>query len=284
MKKLLTAFAIVMLFASCQKEGSFEDPTRTPGSGTNGGSTNGNRLFRIGSRVGTDSITTDYSYNSANRLVKFSQTGIVNGIFITADVYYVRNAANIITSNVIKSNALSQFGLDSVEAFHDYDPANTRYKHSITRITTLGETETDSVVFVYNAGKLTAAIDYYDDGTGSSYVPYSKEEYAYSGGNLAEIKLSYFNDATNAYELEQTVTYAYDDKTNPVQASADAVVMSMALYYSANNYVKSTTVQAGGGSPDVVNVAYTYTSNNQPKTAISSSSGTVTSSNTYYYQ
>lgn len=281
MKKLLTAFAIVMLLASCQKEGSFEDPTRTPGSAA---TANSNRLFRIGSRVGTDSITTDYSYNSAGRLVAFSQKGIFNGIFITADVRFVRNAANIITSNVIKSNALMQFGLDSVEAFHAYDPANAKYKHSITRITTLGETETDSVVFVYNAGKLAAAIDYYDDGTGLGYVPYSKEEYAYNGANLSEIKLSYFNEATNAYELEQTVSYEYDAKPNPTQAPADAVVMGMALFYSANNYVKSTTVQANQPAPTVVTVAYTYNTSNQPQTATSSSGGAVTSRNSYYYQ
>jgi len=285
MKQLLTAFAIVLLFASCQKEGSFEDPTRTPGGGTSGGgTTNSNRLVRIGIRLGTDSITTNFGYNASGSLVSFIQSGTVTGIPITAEAKYVRNAANIITSTVVKNEALAQFGLDSVEAFHTYDPANARYKHSISRITIFGETETDSIVFVYNAGKLAEAIDYYDEGTGSGYVPLTKETYAYSGSNLSQIKSYSYNDQTRSYDLDETINYEFDTKLNPMQfAAVDAPVTSMRLFYSANNALKTTTVQAGSSTPVVATVAYTYNTNNKPLTAISGS-GTVTSKSTYYYQ
>ena len=283
MKKILAAIAVVTLFASCEKEGSIEIPGNRPATANNGGSSNGNRLYRIGTRFGSDSITTTYGYNTAGHLITFVQSGTVTGIPITAQVRYVRNAANIITSSIVKNEALAQFGLDSVESFHTYDAANSRYKHSISSITSFGDTETDSIVYVYNAGKLAAAIDYYDDGLGTGYVPLSKEEYTYTGANLTQIKSFYYDDTQNAFVLEETITYEHDLKINPAQFVADASVTSMRLYYSANNTIKATTLQSGTSTPVVGTTIFTYNAANKPITA-TSGSGASGSVSTYYYQ
>lgn len=282
MKKILIALSCIIVgLTACQKEPSFEDPNSIPAGG---GGTIGTKLVRIGTRVGADSVTTDYTYTSANRLNSYSQSGVINGTFITADIRTVRNAASIITSTILKSNVLAQFGLDSIESFHTYDAANSRYKYSITSITVLGTTEVDSVIYNYDAaGKLVSAIDYYDDGSGSGYITYSKDEYTYSGTNLSEIRSYSYDEATSAYILEETVTREFDTKVNPLQFVADAPVLGMNIFYSANNPTKTTTIVTNPAGTTIRNIVYTYSSNNRPSTAVSSS-GTASSTNTYYYQ
>ncbi|HUC80653.1 MAG TPA: hypothetical protein VMR70_07030 [Flavisolibacter sp.] len=282
MRKLLTALIACFVLMSCQKEISADNLDNLPGGG-NGGSPNGTKLVRIGVRTGGDSITTNFAYNNAGRLTKFSQAGTIGGTLITAQAQYVRNAAEVISKTIIKTNALTQFGLDSIEAFHTYDVANRRYKYSLSPITIAGNTATDSVVYVYTGDKLTSAIDYYDDGSGGGYTPYSKEEYSYTGKNISQIKSYTYDESTRTYDLETTVNYEYDLKVNPISFPEDVPAISMLLYYSANNEVKKTVTDHLTGTTDVLTTAITYNNNNRPLSAVASSSGLNTIS-TYYYQ
>lgn len=284
MRKILIAlFATAVVLSACQKEPSFEDPNNIPGGGS-GGNTASVKLVRIGSRVGADTITSNYTYTASGSINSFSQSGVINGSLFTAEIRTVRNASNIITSTILKTNVLAQFGLDSIVNFHTYDAANSRYKYSISRITIFGSTETDSIVYTYDAaGKLASAIDYYDDGSG--YAPYSKEEYTYTGANLSTTKSYSYDDVTNAFTLDQTETNEYDTKANPLSFPADAPILGMTVFYPANNSTKTTTVETSPPATTVRNIAYTYTTSNLPATAVSSGgSGAAASVNTYYYQ
>ncbi len=279
MKTLVFLIVPCILFLfSCQKEISVE----TNSAGGGGGSTAGNKLVRVVTRVGADSFNSVYTYTGANLINSFSQSGNFSGVPVTVEIRAVRNSANVITSTVFKSNVLSQFGLDSVTVNHIYDAASARYKYSISRITIFGFTDTDSAVYNYDAsGKLSSGISYIDDGTG--YRPSSKEEYTYSGANLANTKSYEWDDASNNFDLLENVTYEYDAKINPLSFPKDAPVLGMNIFYSANNPTKITTVETITPSTIIQTATYTYNANNRPVTATTSASG-ITNTNTYYYQ
>lgn len=289
---LLSTVLTALLLASCSKEGSFEDPTRPPGTvdttggGTGGGGTTptGNQLYRIGTKVvgTTDSITTDYGYNAAGFLTRFAQGGTLAGTAITAEVRYVRNAANIITQSITKSNAFAQLGFDSVVAQIYYDAATARYTHAVGRIYPLALAQSDSAVFAYTAGKVSSLISYHNDGSG--YEPDTKEEYSYTGANLMQIKNYIYDDGSASWELEKTTTSQFDSRINPTSFPADAPVMSLFNFYSANNTTKLTVLEAVVGQPEESTNIYTYNAANRPLTAVSSTSGVVTSESRYYYR
>jgi len=285
MKIILNALvATTLLFVACSKEGSLENSTSVlpGGNGGNGGGATGSRLVQIGSKVGADTITTNFTYDNAGRLTQFRQVGIFSGMPFSAALTFKRNAAGLITSTVNKNDALAQFGLDSVEAFHTYDAANSRYRYSISRITIFGDTETDSTSYTYTSGRLTSATVYTDDGSG--YLPVSKVDFSYAGANLSEMKSYEWDDVSNAFVLEKTVTHEYDDKVNPVSFPTDALVTDMEIFYSANNAVKTTTVTTNPASTTVRLVTYTYNNNNRPLTAVSGNGNIVASRNNYIYQ
>ena len=274
MRKHLTALSAGCLFlVSCQKEISLEP-------GTSG--TNGVRLYRIGTRLGTDSITTDYSYNNANSLTGYMQKGTYNGKAVDLEIRLIRNSSNLRTSVVTKSNLFSQFGVDSLVYYYGYDAATSRYQYARSTITAFGDTYTDSISYHYNgSGQLTSAVDWEDEGAG--YVPYSKEEFTYSGANIATYKTYLYDDINNKFDLDSESSLEYDVKVNPLQSRADAVVLGMLDYYSANNEIKTTTISPDFPGPVTSTKTYTYNNQNKPVKGVVSSGG-ISIIYTYYYQ
>ncbi|HVK96808.1 MAG TPA: hypothetical protein VM368_03270 [Flavisolibacter sp.] len=284
MKNIVTALsALVTLFLfSCQKEVSTEDPNATPGGG---GSTTSTKLTRVVTKAGSDSITTAFTYNSANRISKITIDGASGGQKVDLRLTYERNAANIITKETYESSSLAQYFIDKIETIHTYDAAASRYRHSVTKVNLGIVIVRDSVVYTYDgSGKLTSLNEFLDDGSG--YEPYAKEEYTYSGSNVATTKFYGFDDQVNNYVLDATETYEYDSKTNPVQFTADAIVLrtaiSYAFFYSANNITKRTEVVTSPSATNVTTTTYTYNSSNRPATS-TTTTGSGSRTSTYYY-
>jgi hypothetical protein len=283
MRLRLTALSGILFFlASCSKEISVENGSNAPGTGGGtGGGSNGTRLVRIGHRDGSDSLTTHYTYNSANLLSGISYSGSVAGQDVGVQSRIVRNASNIITSRVTKGALFLAIGIDSFISTYVYDAAQSRYRYSITSFTLLGFPVSDSAVFIYNgANRLASVIRYYDDGSG--YEVDGKEELTYNGNNIATFK-QYTHDGNN-FELETTTTFEqYDTKINPLQFAADAVPLGMLQFYPANNLVKGTAIDHASGNSESDTIVYTYNTQNRPSKA-TSTQGAGTSAATYYYQ
>lgn len=278
MKNLLTAVFVILSFTffSCQKE--VDDIFSN--NGNNGGGGNGTKLVRVGTRAGTDSITTDFSYNGANRLSSISYSGTVTGIPITAQIRIVRNASNIITSTISKSNAYASVGIDSVVTNCVYDAANSRYSYLVARYAEFGVAASDSSVFSYSGGKLVSSIGYHNDGSG--YQIDSKDSVYYNGNNISSIKSYSYNGS--GFDLDAETKYdQYDNRISPLYFAEDAPVLGMSTYYSANNVVQRTMIDYSTNDSQTGIFTYLYNASNRPTKAVSTD-GTNSSTSTYYYQ
>lgn len=282
MKSIFTLSALMILMASCQKEISDESGTDPGGGG--GGTGTGTRLYRIGMKSGTDSVTIDYTYNSNARMTDYKLIGTDGGQSVDETIKYVRSSWNVITQEIYKSSSLAQYGLTEVVTNHTYDDVTNTYKLSLTKLNIPGYGQvSDSVVYTYDATRrLTSLIDYVNDGSG--YVPSSKEEYTYSGNNVATVNYYEYDEQSGTYALDMTETYEYDNKANPLLFASEAVVLrsisNFATFYSSNNYTKLTV--SGTSGSGTITRTYTYNSNNHPLTAVST--GATTRNLTYYYQ
>ena len=277
MRNSLTAVLAILSLGlfSCQKE--VDDVF----SGNNtGGNSGGTRLVRIGTRVGTDSITTDFTYNNSGKLNNISYAGSYSGIPLTANVSIVRSASNIITSTITKSDAYASVGVDSVVTNCVYDATNSRYKYTVASYLEFGVLNRDSVVFNYSSGKLVCAIDYYDDGSG--YEVDNKDSVYYNGSNISSMKIFTYNGSS--FDLDSETDYEqYDSKINPLFFAEDAPILGMNTFYPANNAVQRTIIDYTTGDSGTAVFTYSYNASNRPTKAVSVS-GSQTSTSTYYYQ
>lgn len=279
MRNILTAALAVLSIGlfSCQKE--VDDIFA--GNGSGGG--NGSKLVRIGSRIGSDSLTTDFIYNSSNLLKTISYSGTVVGQSVTAQISIIRNASNIITSTITKSNIYATIGIDSIAANYNYDAVNSRYKYSVASYTEFGVSTHDSVMYGYAPdGKLVSSIGYHDDGTGSGYEPDTKDSVFYNGSNISSVKSYSYNGS--GFDLDEVTNYEqYDNKINPLHFTTDAPVLGMTTFYPSNNVTKRTIIDYVSGSSATGTFTYSYNNSNRPAKVVSTD-GTQTSTDTYYYQ
>jgi hypothetical protein len=282
MKQFFTSAALVLLFASCKKDAGTETPGT--GAGTNTGTTTGTRLARIGVKSGSDSSTISYAYNSNARVTEYKIVGTRNGQAVNETVSFVRNPWNIITQQVYKSNSLTPYGISQLVTDFIYDDVNSRYKYSVRNVTIAGATRKDSVVYSYDAtGRLSAQTTYVSDG--GAYGAFSKEEYSYSGNNVVSRKTSSYVFQSNSWQETATKSYEYDNRTNPLMFTTDAIPMSsiadLATFFSPNNVLKSIT-SAGSGS-GIATFSYNYNDLNRPVVADFTDGG-INIKYSYYYE
>ena len=280
MKKNLLAFCALtaLVFASCQQDPDFTDPGTTPGGGSDS-----TRLMKSVMKTGNDSTVVNFNYTAAGKVASMIYSGADQGQPLNINITLQRNASGIITKQIIKSPEFQTAGIDSIVANVNYDAAASRYKSSVTKLSLLGMNFADSIVFVYDAaGKPTSAINYAIKGTGG-YVIDSKTDYTYSGNNLLSEKVYAFDPASSSYDLEETYTYEYDTKVNPLQFTSEALILGMSQSYSANNLTKITLVAADPADNFIQTSTYTYNSANRPRTAASINNG-VTSTFSFTYQ
>ena len=278
MRIVITLLAFISLFlVSCQKE---IDSSIIAGSG--GGGATSTRLVKTVTRSGSDSSIQEFTYNSSGRIIGYKLSGVSSGQPLDFRVSYVRNGSDIIQKQTLKSNDLVALGVDSIVTVVNFDAGNNRYKNGISVFVVFGATIRDSIVFQYDvSGKLVTEIDYTDVGFGMA--PSTKTEYTYVGFNLAGEKIYSFDANSASFQLENTFTYEYDSKINPLQFATEGAILNMNPFYSSNNIIKTTLVASNPAENYVSIGTYTYNGANRPAT-LTSVTGTDTSTTTYYYQ
>lgn len=266
MRKLLFAFtALTLGLTACQKEGSFENPNGSAGSG--GGTTSG-LLTRLVYAAGADSIAMDFGYDGANRLISLSTTSTQDGNQV---VKLYRNSSGILTRYTTKSDELTGLGLDSLVTDVSYDASRSKYAYSRSSITLNGVTIVDSTAFEYNSANNLVTKKSYAKGGPALYTIYAKTEYAYTGSNVVTEKNFSPGATADSWDPEYTYTYTYDDKTNPLKFGPEGLIaltdftLASAPYGSASNATKTDFVDHTDNNNNFsFTTAYTYSSSNKP--------------------
>ncbi|HTM93199.1 MAG TPA: hypothetical protein VL095_12320 [Flavisolibacter sp.] len=277
MRNLLTAVlaALSIGLFSCQKE------VKDIFSNTGGGAS-GTRLIKTVEKMGADSVVTVYTYNSSGKIIKADFVGVEAGQPYSLSYTYVRNSSGVIQKQILESSDFAAAGIDSIVSIVKFDAGSNRYQNSVTDFSLFGIPLLDSVAFQYDgSGRLTSEIDYNDVGFG--YLPGWKKEYTYNGTNVATEKYYSFDFTSSDFVLEDTYTYEYDTKINPLQFAADAPVLNLFPFYSSNNLAKLTYVASDPADNFTSTINYTYNSSNRPLTDVTTT-GSDVSSTTYYYQ
>ena len=274
MKNILTASLALLSIGmfSCQKE--VKDIFASGGS-------SGNRLVKVVSKSGSDSSVLAFGYNSSNKLTSLNSLAFSGGTTTTFSLRAERNSQGIIQKVITISDQYQQYGLDSVTTIVSYQGGH--YSTEVTTIDLGGITAADSVSLTYDANGKVIKEESFFVALGSADTM-SKNEYTYSGNNIASMKVYSYDPSTSSYELVTTYTYdQYDDKLSPMYFGNDAFVFGSPIFDSYNNPLKSSvwTLVA----TQSYTTTYTYNSANKPVTATSTiQPANTTATGTYYYQ
>lgn len=241
MKTITLGYIILslLIFSSCKKN----ENDNNSGNGT---SSSLKKMITI--YQGGDKDSAVFSYDSKNRLIKQQTWG--NGtIYNGENVLITRNNVGIITS-------FSNYGTQS-EGIQVLRDASNKY--------TCVNTQDDSTVYKYTDEKITESITYRKDSRNGEND--YKNDYSYDQlGNIIKIENYSFNNGN--WIQENTFTYTYDNKVNPVQLGNEAIVLEraallgdreidLAAYAGPNNATISNSYSKGSYN-------YVYNSDNLP--------------------
>jgi len=285
MKPSLLLLTIVACFSllSCQKEIDWTTPPA--GGGTGGGGTGGGSglLWKVTTKTGpTDSAKSEYSYNSANKLIRLDINAVTSVGTVNSYQKYYRNAAGNIyrmVQNASFSGIVFPPGVfpDSIVTDYAYTSAGKllwgKFEISILGIFT----QKDSAVITLDAqDRVIKAVHYQTDPLMSVYSLFGKSEYVYnSAGNLESEKVYEYDETTSTYIPTSTTTYEYDTKVNPQSVSNwDAHIMNEAGAASPNNAIKETFVDHGDAANNrTTTITYVYNAANKPVSGTMTTTG-----------
>jgi hypothetical protein len=261
--RLLTFFAVLFTFVSCQKEISWDLGTTggggTGGGGTGGGGTGGSNgdLFVKGIAVTagtTDTNIITLSWDANKKLIQYKSTGKTNG-FDVSGLYNITRAAD---SRIIKIYA-EPFALfagmpvtiDSTVYYVNYVGATSKLKHVIATTYTTVLNFNDSIVYTYNANNKISTKDTYRENivTGNLDLQ-AKETYTYdASGNVLTTNNSIADPVTGVLAPAGTTTMTYTADKPPVTMGEEAYIILAPENTSVNNYTtKIQSGNSGGGS------------------------------------
>ena len=281
-KNISILIVLIILFTSCQKEVDWNT-----GGGGGGGTTN-QKLVRVGTRSGTDTTTTDYGYNAAGKLIRNYIAGTAQGTTFFIEAKFNRNASNIITSVVLKSDQFAAIGIDSIVTNVKYNTSTSRYTGTVTVLTVFGFTIKDSSVYSYDgSGLLIQEEAFASNPLTGLYAPSTKDVYTYAAnGNVLNEKYYDYDAASSSYQLSEEYTNEYDTKVAPLQLGVEAIFLGDMVDAAVNNLTKAIYSDATDPTNnETTDYVYTYNTANKPLTSTSTVTpgGTVTR-HTYTYQ
>jgi hypothetical protein len=284
--KRITALSILVsiLLFSCQKESGFSDNNSTSAGG--GGAT-GTLLVKTVSKTGSDSAVTIYTYNSSKKLINHKITGKEQGIDVTNEYRYYRNASGIVTHYVQINPNFVAVGIDSVTTIVHYNTTSARYTSYVTALSLSGFDVLDSTVFVYDGSGKIISQDLYQ-GSPSLGLPYTlsvKYKYTYSSnGNISQIDVDDFS--SGASDLVATLKYTYDSKTSPLILTNEAFAIGFPNWIVLNNVIKSEFIDVADPSNNItITGTHTYNNSNKPLTStLTQNPGAIIRNVSFYYQ
>ena len=270
MRRLLTAFAIVFLFASCQKEISIDTGVTNPGGPSSGGGTgsggsiNGDlmvRALQISPATNDTSVLT-CSWNSNKQLVVYNSDGMVQGRLVKINHNISRDASGKITTIISKtfvSGAIS----DSVGYRYFYNGNKVNYILA-GRNTLLGP-QNDSTVLTYNSSNQVISKETFSDFFGSM-DPLLKEEYQYdAAGNIKTVTAYTADFFSGTYSQSGQLSYTFDTHKAAVVLGEEAFSIIGAGNISKNNVTKLITNNVASGITYTATVTTpNFNSNDRP--------------------
>jgi hypothetical protein len=304
MRKLLLASAIVTLFASCQKEASFNPGNDGgTGSGTGTGSTSG-LLVKTVAVTGSETQTTAYTYDSQNRLETMKITGVSGGIPINSFHKYVRDNAGRIIKVLQKADAMPMPGAStdtSVKTFHYPNATTMNYDYSVHVITMnvggISMSTIDSAVYNYSGSKMTSYNQYmFSSVMPGSVMMNSKYEFIYDASDRVTNMKMYSDGGVQGgpmdLDMEWKYTYGTSSMNNVYAASSAAQNLAMhGLPNTTAHFISKMEANSNATSPPVnivITTTYVNGAGNKPAsgTVVTATAGqpTRTTNYTFFYQ
>lgn len=253
----LAAFLAVTtcLFTGCTKEGSFEIPKATPGTGTGVAG----KVSRISSPANGD-IIVEYNTDKTIKTVTSLNDPSTPGIAIYNLVY----ASGVLT----EMNGL----IDQMKYIYT---GGIVTKMDVSSL--LGNTD-GTFDFTYKNGLLTQ-LDSYLKTSAPGLPPTAsmRFEYEYSAnGNVQKLTVYFYKDASKKLEKEETVEYSdYDDKNNTIIMFDHAAYLPLQKPVALNNPGKETHYDNAGKVTETTVYTYTYDNKGNPltRTAVTKAPG-----------
>ena len=310
MKKILTAFALVAILSSCQKEISIDTNSPYTSGNGGGGSGNGNSgnnsglLIKTVSVSGTETQTTVYTYDSQKRLETMTMSGTSGGLPVDTYTKYIRdNSGRIVLVKQTAPKLMPGASVDTATNTYHYPNATTQnFDYSIYVITMnvagMSMSTIDSAVYHYTAaGKMTSFHKYMS----SSLMPgsiqmTSRYDFTYDASDrVTNMKL--FTDLSNPggpldQDTEWKYTYGATGVNNGYTTNNGAQNFALnGLPNTTSNYISKMEVNSPSTTPPL-NLVSTFTyvngANNKPVsgTVVTVTSGqpTQTANYTFFYQ
>lgn len=248
MKKLLTAFPILLLvLSSCQKEIDFNNPPPAGGN-TPGGSSNGDLLVKaleitIRSK---DTNTLTFQWDNSKRLLQYYSLGVVSGSKTYIN-HRISRATDGKINEIISRTEMSGIVYDSSVYTVHYLPNSTKMAYAIAKHITGFIDINDSTVYTYNNAGQISSKQTFSDLLGS-WEAVSKEDYSYdANGNLTKI-LSYASDFSGGWLSGGVTTYTYGTYKSPMALGDESYIIIGPSATAKNNLVGMTTNAVASGS------------------------------------
>jgi hypothetical protein len=276
MRKIMLLVLPVVLLLSCSKgndtSGLSVQPPTVPGVPDD---LNATILDKIVTTSGSKTKVDAYSYDSQGRIIKEEITDNLGILSSTITRMIIRDNLGRIMKISDSSSVYSEY----TDFF--YTTGNGKMlRQSIRYVNDRGVLTTDTINYLYSNNRLVEAKALRSAGTS----PQIEETYRYSfdgKGNITEVGMNrvevtgYFaGETVGGWQMSVT----YDNKTNPLYSSEDAllVYMGTVLYGSANN---PQTIRGLSNS----DYSYEYRADGRPRKRTVAVGG-IRSEDIYYYK
>lgn len=277
----LLSCLLVLGFSSCQKSIEWNDLVLTPTTPTtpSGGTTTGTLLMKMVTLSDADTLTYNYTYDAANKLVKITTIGLSNGSKVDDTEILIRDASGKLTQyNKISysSTSTNASGYDTTSTRVHYPAGSSNFDYTVSNMFVSGFYLTDSTVYTYTNNKISQSKLYYSNSlTFGQSVLALGSSYTYdANGNLLTLKnYDYISAATPT--LYSEVSYTFDTKKCPLVLGNEAIVMNAdQSFIGLNNGLTAAYKDYSSTQNLSINISYTYSYNTNGYPTQASGTGT----------
>lgn len=268
--RLVFAILGLCLFtAACQKE--VEVPLMVPGPVPIQV-----RLERmVYQHSATDSSVTDLLYDAAGRFAGFDAPDgdPLLGGFTSCRIS--RNANGLIQSYTVRN--ITATGQQETHYRVLYDAARRQYACRVATFSFNGLPLSDSTVFDYANGRLTASRFLIREPQSGVSDTLGKFEFTYDGsGNLSKIRTLVADSATRNMNPVADLLLTFDTRLNPLPLGLEGVVLDQLFFVSPANFTRVAVQDLRTATPaeNVFQINYTYRPDGKPETAVVQADGT----------
>lgn len=289
MKRLVPCFLVMITFTmySCQKElGPLTDdtvviPPVTPPDDTVKPVTGSDLLVKVQrdfaySSGDKESRITQFSWNAAKKLVRYSETGTdANENPVSINYRFDRDASGKVVK-AIQSGFPASANMDSIVYTVVYQTGTEKLKY-VTDIQYSGAIRLkDSIVYTYDAnGNISQKESWFAVGLNGVLAKNTRQVFSYDGnGNISRLVQATYNASDNIYVQSGTSTYTYGTYKTPVQLGTEAFIVNNLTDWISPYYTSGSVQRTETGTFTYNYKTGAYTTSNKPvEVAITQSGG-----------